>query len=403
MPITLPTHSFKTRRLAASTALLLAATPAVALPAENDGRVPDYSLANAILGDANARPGFNDAKGHEALEIYGSMQIRYTLADRDAPAGEDDLVTGFELARTRLGVRGSVASGVKYELLGGFREETGEFELLDAWAGLKMNADSTLVVGQFKLPFMREELIASTNLLAADRSVMHSVFTVGHSQGVMATVHKDRYRLFAAFSDGERTATHEQELVADADYALTGRFEYRFYGDWDQAESMGSFRGANRAAFLGLAAHYQDGGETAGSTDRSVVSLTGDVTFVWSGVSVMLAGVYRGEDPATGPSTDDFGILAQASSFIDDHNQLFARYDVVLPDSSRTDDETVQAITLGWSHYFIRSSHAAKLTIDGQYTLGDQSMSIVPADTTASIVESEGDQFALRAQMQIAF
>ena len=97
----------------------------------------------------------------------------------------------------------------------------------------------------------------------------------------------------------------------------------------------------------------------------------------------------------------------QGGVFLTNKTELFARYDIVMPDDGRdSDDDDFSTITAGINHYFVEQSHAAKLTVDVLYFLDAQadSSSVVSRSTGVGLLpDAEDGQIAARVQFQLLF
>ena len=261
-----------------------------------------------------------------------------------------------------------------------------------------------MFAGQFKLPLLREELVSDTFQLAANRSVLNSVFTQSRSQGVQLSNQWDQFRLFAAFSDGLKTVNTDYTSTGEADYAGTIRGDWKWAGDWKQATDFTSFRGSPYFGMLGGAAHYQSGGDTFATMDVQLFEATVDLSVEGDGWNAYGAGIYRHADPVSGSAIDDWGFMVQGGFFVSPQCELFARYDVVIPDSSRATSDNMNTLTFGLNHYFIPESHALKFTFDVEFFLDKQDRGIAPSSTLTGLLGSDkSDQWNLRAQMQLMF
>jgi hypothetical protein len=379
------------------------------------GQLADGARAYSAeaIADAAGRTSGLAAPDAAPVKVFGYAQFRYNFNLRDQVPGGDDATNGFQTARTKLGAAGNVNDDLGFFVLGSFGVGSGTFTLHDAYGTWKLADGWSLKWGQYKLPLMREETISDTKLLAADRSVMHSVFTQGRSQGVEAAYTTDQFRLMADFSDGLRTLNtdfNDGEGVfgggLEADYALTARVEYKWAGDWDRFNDFTSWQGAAPAGMAGLAVHYQGGGNTVGTFDVDLLQVTADATLKGDGWNAFAAGVYRHLDPSLSGSYDDFGWLIQGGYFLAPDWELFARWDQVFPDSNWIDAKTFSELTIGVNHYCIPESHAAKFTLDVTYFPTDQagSSGLVNPGTLTGLLGSDQDgQWNLRAQFQIMF
>lgn len=337
--------------------------------------------------------------------IGGYMLFRYVLNARDDATLTNELTNGFQDSKIKLSASGQVSDEFGYSILLSVRLSDGGIELQDAVGTYKPGENWTVRWGQFKLPLLREEMIADTTQLAADRSAMNSAFTQGRSQGVEARYRADDWRCMAAASDGLGTANSDFTSGAEADYAFTGRFEYRGAGEWTRFDDFTSWRGGDTAWMIGGAGHWQSGGDTNGTPDTDVFTVTADGSLEGDGWTAFAQFVYRMAEPAAGSDTDDMGLLVQGGYFVTDTCEVFARWDSVFPDDNGPGaPEDFNTITAGVNCYVIPHSHAAKITVDFQYFVDEQAASIVPVNTLTGLLASgEDGQWVVRCQAQVKF
>jgi phosphate-selective porin OprO and OprP len=345
-----------------------------------------------------------------SVKVGGQIQFRYIYTDGDDIPGDENEAAGFQTRRTKLNFSGNVIDKTwEYQILAAFNRATGQPVLENAFVKKSMENGWYVQFGQFKLPFLREENMSSTRQLASDRTATNNFFTQAFSQGIeIGTGGKgeDNFRIAGAFSDGLRSSNTDIGM-SPADYALTGRAEYRIAGDWRQFRQFTSFRNADFGALLGGAVHWQSGGDTLGTPDVDVLSATADLSLVGNGWNFYAAGIWANTDPEGGTDTDDFGVVLQGGFFVTDQTELFARYDATIADDDRALDD-FHTLTVGVNHYFSPESHAAKLTVDLQYLFDAPAESLTPsASSLRGIGVLAGDrddgQIALRAQFQLLF
>ncbi len=350
------------------------------------------------------------------LEIEVQVQARYQANFRDSDSAtltnpDDDTTMGFVLRRTKVGIEGDVTDNIHGKIKFAFDRDGGVAELEDAYADWEVSDALTLRVGQFKQTLLREEEVSSSRQLASERSTMNATFNQGYSQGVEARFGDDAWRGMIGFNDGFDSDNTAFNSSAEADYALSARFEVRF-GDaqWDQFKQFTSWRGASSGGMLGAAIAYQSMGDTnpsdpAGSGDMT----TGTIDFSWvaDGWNASVAGVWRHMAPAVGSDADDLGILAQGGFFVTDRDELFGRWDIIMPDdnSNAPNDDDFNAVTVGWNHYMVPESHAAKFTLDVAYFLDSTTGSTVvnTSDGHNLLPDSEDGQIGVTAQFQFLF
>lgn len=382
----------------------------------------DAATRTSLLGEPGGQSG-RDSRGFVltdggdyTLVVGGNAQFRYIANWRgDTQSPDSGYTGGFTFRRVRLGVSGTVISSrLSYAVQMDFLTGT-DAKLYEAYGEYKLTDSSSLRWGQFKLPFWQEETNSFLKLQAVERSTVNSVFTQNYSQGVHYKWSSESLRLHAAFSDGLNTInTPYTAAGTEADYAFTGRGEWRWAGDWKQLDQFTSWRSAKYAGFLGAAAHFQDGGQTAapGSSqgvtyDASVLSYTADLSLKGSGWNIYVAGIGRNTtDDVVGETFDDFGLLTSAGLFVTDEVELFARYSGVWADDDRAKSDVWNEYTIGFNNYFVPESHAAKLSVDFTYMPDDQvgsSALINPSPNGTGLLGSAGEQFMIRVQMQIVF
>lgn len=154
-----------------------------------------------VLADADARnslqgsgatagwdKGFflSSADGNWLVKIGGELQIRYVFNQQEN-SPTDDNRSGFEIRRAKINFQGHIIDPTwKYRMLIGIDRATGTFQTEDHTYIEKDLGGGWLVrVGQTKAPFLREEVLSSTKLMAVERSLVNSTFTAGTVQGVM--------------------------------------------------------------------------------------------------------------------------------------------------------------------------------------------------------------------------
>ena len=143
-----------------------------------------------------------------------------------------------------------------------FSEGDGSAVLDDAWGQYAFGNGWAVKWGQFKLPVLREESVSDTAQLTANRSVMNGEFGQSRSQGVQLSTEQQQVRFAAAFSDGIATQNTDFTSSAEADWALTGRLDWKWAGEWKQAKDFTSFPESPFFGMVGGAVHLQSGGET---------------------------------------------------------------------------------------------------------------------------------------------
>ena len=368
-----------------------------------------------------------DDAGNFRLNVSGQVQFRYILGFRDEDNASDDFTTGFQTRRTKIAFSGHVINpNWTYKVEGGFDRDGGSFNLEDAYVGYNFGNGFRVKMGQFKAPFLREELVSSRYQLAAERSVTNEIFNQDRSQGIELRYEQNDWRLMAAFTDGFGTDNSDYPNgPGQADYALTGRFEYKFAGDWKDFEDFTSKAGQNFSGLFGAAVHWQQSANTGNPADVDLdyLSYTADLSF--EGDSWNLFGAFVGshaEARAGGVDNDfdDFGLVVQGGYRFAANTELFGRWDgVFLDDDRNAPDDNINFLTVGVNQYY--AGHAAKGTIDFVYSfneaaaltgfnpsssgLGTQGFSNggYPSSGLGLLGDMEEGEIAVRFQFQLLF
>lgn len=370
------------------------------------------------------------------LNVEGQVQFRYIANFRDDQDGTvDDFEGSFQTRRTKLTFQGHVfEEELYYNVQGAFDRSGGNFALEDAYVGYDFGNGFKVRWGQFKLPFLREELVSSKYQLAVDRSVVNEVFNQDYSQGIEVAYEADMFRVMGAFSDGFGSrntdledmsadpGTLRGEFAGEADWAFTGRGEFLVAGDWGQFKDFTSGQGSEFGLMLGAAAHYESTANVPGVNDVRIFRWTLDASAEFDGFN--LFGAFIGSHPNSNVDSiddpDDYAYLIQGGVYLSEDFELFGRWEQFLLDDDFTSNDDFKAITVGFNYYMY--GHAAKFTMDvvwyfdetsGIIPFTDENDELVPGRISANtgrgigLLSSPGeageDQVAVRAQFQLLF
>ena len=421
--------------LAAAT-LLVSVLPAAHadMPAQPAGAGDEVRATVAqMLADAETRSSLLSAgdAGHDGkfflagdgfrLNVGGYLQFRYVLNFRD-DSNVDDFQSGFQARRTRLVFDGKINRDWDFRIMTDFSRSSGDQELKDAYVRYNFPTGWKLKWGQFKLPLLREELVPDTFQLAADRSITNQAFTQERSQGVELEREFESWRFAVAFSDGLNSQntdftgsgedTSKFKVKGEADWAVTGRADFLFAGNWGQFKDFTSPRGSDFAAMLGVAAHYQqsENTRTPADVDRDTLQYTADLSLKGDGWNAFGAFIGRysklkslgGADP----DFNDFGVVVQGGVRVGENSELFARWDALFFDSDRNlADDNFNFLTAGYNHYF--AAHAAKFTLDAVYAFEKTgpltSLGILKDTGVGLLGDTEDGEVVVRGQFQLMF
>lgn len=422
----------------------------------------------ASLQSDGATAGWNkgfflgSADGTFRLNIKGQVQFRWAGNFRDIPdsvTGQTERNYGFENRRTKLTLGGFIIDpSLTYEvkpvfnrasvsLSGGAqslssRDVVGSIE--DIWVQKAFSDGLSIRAGQFKAPFLREELVSSASQLAVERSVVNDTFSTKFSQGVQLEWEQDMFRVQGFYGDGLR-ANHVGPTTGsgalgdyggayltdfqtnDTDWAFAGRAELKLAGQWKQFKDLTSFRGEEFGVMLGLGAMGQslrpNTANSAGVED--MFGVTADVTVDFGGANLFAYGVYRqvGLNSAiatrgggSDDSLDQWGFVVQGGVFVTDDVELFGRYeygnsggDTFRTASLLADAETASIVTVGVNWYPMGSANTGiKWTTDVGFALDpvvdfNSSGTNWLADQTGTGEPTSDGQLVLRSQIQLTF
>ncbi len=369
--------------------------------------------------------GFSITDGTNKLRVSGFTQFRYNLNFRDDPSvgpGHDSGFTnGFELPRTRIAFTGNVLDpNLLFKIEGQFSDSSdGNFGLLDAFAGYKYSDELSMFAGQFQVPLLRDWYLSPYGSQSEDISIVTDIFNPGYSQGIWGVYQADAFKAIFAFDDGANAAnTTYYSNGAEADWGLTLRMEGKLSGDWNRFNDMSSWKSdSGMATMIGGGLHWQHNGNTAAPGGGSqaqgqFVEYTIDASFEFGGANLYAAfvGAHTDPDSGGGKNTDDFGFEIQGGFFVAEQDELYARLDWVIPDSDRPDtgDDDFYALTLGYNHYLVPDSNAAKFSTELMWCLNEPSKndlvsSTSPSSQTGLLPDGGDNQVLLRFQFQLAF
>lgn len=383
----------------------------------------DAETRSSLLasGDAGHDGKFFIAGDGFRLNIGGLLQFRYVANFRD-DKNPDDFQNGFQNRRTKVDFDGQLNKDWFFRVR--LAADKGDSAAIDyAYAGYKFAGGSKLTWGQFKLPFLREELVSDSKQLAVDRSLTNSLFSQGYSQGIEWAYEAEAWRAFVAFSDGfnsrgtdftSRENTGGFNVSGEADYAFTGRAEFLFAGNWKQFNDFTSPKGSDFGAMLGVAAHWQQSDNTniPGDLDRQDFGYTADISFEgdsWNAFGAFVGRYVNLRSNGSDSDFNDFGAVVQAGWRFAENTELFGRWNAIFPDNDRTTPGLKDAynfVTAGLNQYY--AGHAAKASVDVVYAF-ERTDALTGAtgalpDTGVGLIgDTEDGEVTVRLQFQVMF
>lgn len=368
------------------------------------------------------------------LRPWLQLQTRYDATYRDdvQHGGKDpDTQTGFELRRLKFGFDGNaITQDFTYMFQFAVDRKSGTLSLEQAYGRYKIDGSPVYIKGgQFKEPLDHEQLLASRNLTAVDRTLTNDLFAnaEGFVQGV-ATGYYDTdtpVRAELAFTDGQRSAnTNFQDFSVGgntADYGAAARAEYKVFGDWtDYDRSTGAYGTKSDFLVVGAGADYTEAGDTHTLTHIADVDygLKNGVAFygaytgrAFSHAAIGSIGTNGGTTgKAVGTNGYDWSFRGQVSYAIDRHWEPYAQYEYIwldqnnLPVGARNE---IQVLRAGVNYYLLGTT--ARLSVDGNYLPGgspisDDGIGILStgkATKQTGFAHGGGNEFILRAQLQL--
>lgn len=435
----------KSLSLLAGAALGLSGSLAMAQQSTDEVRavvsemMADAETRSSLLsgGDAGHDGRFFIAGDGFRLNIGGYIQTRYYMNFRDeGEVGQpgfgdpqDDFTHGFYMSRVKVDFSGELNKDWFYRVrLGASSASNPDADSSEssgvnfdyAYGGYKFANGMKVTFGQFKLPLLREELIADTKGLAVERSMVNDLFSQGYSQGIQFSHEYETWRWCGAFSDGVNSAntnwtsqTNTSGFITSgqAEYALTGRFEFLFSGAWKQFEDFTSPKGSDFGFMMGAAAHWQQSTQTPVITDndQNMFEFTVDASLKGDSWNIYGAFVGRQQDNrAAGVDSDyfDMGAIVQGGWRFAENTELFGRWDAVFFDDDRgTNQDSSNFITVGVNQYF--AGHAAKATLDLIWAVEETSELTftggVPNTQIGILGENSSGEVCIRMQLQVVF
>lgn len=368
--------------------------------------------------------------GRFKLVLDGLMQVRWIYNFRDQ---QDRHIHGFENTRTRLTFRGHVFDDdIEYLIRGDFARSgsqavgAGVFNLLDAWIRHSFTNEWSVRIGQFKLPFNREELVSPAHQLAVERSLVNEATQIGRSQGIELTYSDSLNRFMIAVSDGglgnstlglinASNPVNSSALASDVEYAATARYERLGAGTWEQFDDFTSPRGEEFGALWGAAISAQEtefpgvSGFFGQVTTRHV-GATLDLSLEWGGASGFISATHHYIDNPANGVFHITGIVAQAAVYVTSKTEVFIRGEYANLDNSSggfRDLADLNLVTAGVNYYI--DGHDLKWTTDigfGISQIEDASGATFASDLAGWRSELTGEsrpQVVFRTQFQLLF
>jgi hypothetical protein len=410
--------------------------------------------------------------GNYKMQFRAQVQARWALNNRNmgfaagaAPGspsqpGVPDNQWGFEFRRMKL------------DFSGYFIDPSWTYELQPIWnrfqdiAATNGSLENVFIqkdfgggfsvrVGQYKVPFNREEFVSSTVQLVIERSLASEMLTPKFSQGLMADWQTEHVRLRGFFGDALRANGSSVTLqsgtgqgnaaqlgnyiggfnqpigVNPVNYAMSARGDWRIAGSWSQFKDMMSTPDEDFGVLLGGAFMAQSLRQVA-ATDltnpmKSMWAATGDITFEFPGASIFAAAIYRRvnlidslvtRDGSESGFMNQWSMVVQGGYFVMNDLELYGRYEYGNSDSDKfrtfagttsANGETLSLLTVGLN-WFPAGSKNRNLKWSADVGLGFSPIvdwanggADWRVDYTSSGGTGNSGQVVIRTQMQLLF
>ncbi|HVT43770.1 MAG TPA: porin [Thermoanaerobaculia bacterium] len=277
------------------------------------------------------------------LNISNRIQIRFTQEDPEV----GDSRGSFRIRRGKTKFDGWFYSrNLTYELQLNWPDTANPLE--DANLNYAHTKAFQIKVGQFKVPYGRQELTSSGSQQFVDRSIVSNEFAKGRDAGVQlwGLLMNDRLDWRAGIFNGNgrtRSANDNDEFQYNA------RVTFQPFGDLKYSES--DFESKDRPLFA-IAGQFEQnhlhGATTGNDVDRRIFG--GDIAFKYRGFSAFAEYHTRDNDPEAGLDSTSNGLAAQIGYFIVPAKfELAGRYAIIDPtDRTSGNDLTETGIAFNW-------------------------------------------------------
>jgi hypothetical protein len=319
------------------------------------------------------------ADGNWRLRLRGQVQVRYVWNVQDDALDGDDNKYGFEVRRAKIKFDGNIIDPTWQYVINLAADHDdrqfdgssgssvfsgqGDVDLDDAIIMKDFENGLEVWLGQFKMPFLQEELISSSRQLAAERSLVNQEFNQDRSKGVMLAYTGDRWKIQGGFGDGFKSLNTPYDFVPltggasvtglSSSIAFTGRVDWLAQGSWKQFRALTSKRGSEHGLKIGAAAHWEQDkySDFAIGPDGRTSFFGWTVDGMWQGDgrNIFAYVVGRHIDSDAVPDLDQYGVVVQGGYYFTDKWEGYARYEWGDNDVSGADDLNV--VTIGANYY----------------------------------------------------
>ncbi len=365
---------------------LLAAAGLIVVPMTASAESLDDILAsNGALATSSAVPAklsYDDGVRIEAdnFDMKLNLHIQANAAYEDFEDASDRGLsdrTSFDVPRARIIFGGNLLGGeasyfLQADFVGDHEEGGDSSQLKDAWLRWNWNKDVGFQMGQFKVPFGRQELASDAKLEFVERSEASDVFTPSRDRGAMISgASGDIGYAIGAFNGGSDGENYVSEGV---DTNLRGGAQvYWSNSDYGSRSMEGDYNNTDGTGLTaGLSTDYEQ--DTVDGVDYDAFLLGGDVGLRTGGFALQgeLFWAWYDPDQDDSDSSNDLGYYVQAGYMVVPKEwEVAGRFSGVNPDSDGsvlgTDDSYEYAIAV--NRYY--NGHNLKLTLQATFDQED--------------------------------
>ena len=382
------------------------------------------SLQGAAAGSGyNGGFFLSSADGNYSMKINVLEQIRWSFNNSEESNGTGGTTTnqanGFENKRTRLTFGGNMVDSswnykLSYYLAYSNDAEFATFDstapgfvkqdapiLADAFVSKDFSNGFSVTVGQFKLPFSAEYNLDAGNLQFTDYSLTNTYLGQmvggGYGQGIQFGYSADQFRVHGAYVNA--ISAQNQDWTAGSpgtEWALSGRAEFKFAGEWGQFNDAQSWKGEGFGVLAGLGYSSQKLDNANGNTPSA---LTLDITVDFGGANLTAAYYTVDNDNGLQDNTPSAFVLG-GGVFLADDFELVARYESIDPDVTGLSD--FGTFSVGGNWYV--SKNAAKVSVDLGYAMDAiPNLGGAPEAYANWVAADQDGQWVVRGQMSFSF
>ncbi|MDG2053687.1 MAG: porin [Phycisphaerales bacterium] len=375
----------------------------------------DSDTRASLLQDgiqAGYKDGFfiSSADGSYSLRINGLFQMRWLY--NNSPGNNPKVDYGFEIRRLRIEFSGHVVDETwKYKFVlasnrNSVTNSNANIFAEDAYLSKSLGNGLTVKFGQYKVPYLREQIASASRLLAVDRTIINARYTWARSQGIGLNYASDQFTVDFMYNDGPKHI-NLQALENDANNGLAVRGQALLAGTFRQFSGMSGMPGGEFGVLLGGAFAWTNAGYKNAilsypreDKNQQNYGFTVDASLQGNGWNAMTYFVWNNGQRESNEWEQSWGFVAQGGMFIADPLELFAQYSLGHIDDANT--KNTSWLTVGFNYYPVQGTTEIKFSTD--FGWGFDPIEATYSSTGTGVRESENDgEWLFRTQMQLTF